>query len=244
MSDKASVISLVLSIAMVIACGGALYEMKRLDAKVTALEAAPADPKALPDGAKPAADDPRGVLASRIEALERRLEQSDADHAFSLRAFKEEAERAAAEIDADAAEIMGKLAEIRKNPPAELTDAILEDRVRAGLLEKRKKDLKKLVKKEGLKQLKNAGEKMNLTAEQMEELKKFMEQLYTEWSDTLGRIFSGEEIPPAELDAKVNDTKARVDTKMKEVLKPEQYETWKKEVEPGFYQDPFRGMTR
>ena len=46
------------------------------------------------------------------------------------------------------------------------------------------------------------------------------------------------------VEAKVNDTKARTDTKMKEVLKPEQYDTWTKEVAPSFFQDPFRGGGR
>ena len=43
---------------------------------------------------------------------------------------------------------MAKLADIRANPPQDLTESILEERVRAGLLEKRKKDMK-LVKRKG-----------------------------------------------------------------------------------------------
>lgn len=243
MSQKLAAASCALSIALAGAAGWAFQEIRHLERKVAALEQAP-DPKAIPDSAKPAADDPRALLASHLDALERRLDQSDADFQFGSRTFKEEADKSSEDIDAQATEIMGKLAEIRKNPPQELTDAILEEQVRAGLLEKRKKDMKKLVRSQGQKNLKNAKEKMNLSEAQMEELKKYFEDLYTEWSETLAKIFGGEEVPGDQLDAKVADTKKRTDAKMKEVLQPEQYDTWKKEVEPTFYQDPFRGGGR
>ncbi|KAF0244162.1 MAG: hypothetical protein FD180_2747 [Planctomycetota bacterium] len=239
MSDKLAVASCVVSIAMAGLAGWALHDMKQLEKKVAALEHAP-EPGALPDAAKPDVNDPRAALASRLEMLERRLAQSDVDYEFSVKAFQDEAGRASEEIDAQAMEIMAKLAEIKANPPKELTDAILEEQVRAGLLEKRKKDTKSTLKKQGAKQLKSAKEKMNLTEEQMAVLKEYFEGLYTEWSDTLALIFTGEEVDQKVIEAKVEDTKVRTDAKMKEVLKPEQYETWKKEVEPSFYQDPFR----
>ena len=239
MSDKFAVVSCVVSIAMAGFAGWAIHDMKQLGKKVTALEHAP-EPGALPDAAKPDVNDPRAALASRLEMLERRLAQSDADYDFSVRAFQDEAGRASDEIDGQAMEIMAKLAEIKANPPKELTDAILEEQVRAGLLEKRKKDMKKLLKGQGQKQMKSAKEKMNLSEEQMKELKKYFEGIYTEWSDTLAQIFGGEEVDQKAIEVKVEDTKVRTDAKMKEVLKPEQYETWKKEVEPTFYQDPFR----
>lgn len=239
MSDRLAAASCVVSLALAGLAGWALHDMRRLEKKVAALEHVP-EPGALPDAAKPEVDDPRGALASRVDVLERRLSQADSDYDFSLKAFQEEAGNASAEIDEQAAEIMAKLAEIKANPPKDLTDAILEEQVRAGLFEKRKKDMKKLLKKQSDKQLKSAREKMNLSAEQVEELKKFFEGLQGEWSETIAKIFSGEEVPQAELEAKVNDTKARTDAKMKEVLKPEQYDTWTKEVAPSFFQDPFR----
>ena len=239
MSDRLSVASCVVSIAMAGIAGWALQDIKKLEKKVEALEKAP-EPGALPDAARPDVNDPRGALASRLEMLERRLAQSDADYDFSTRAFQEEAGRASDEIDAQTMEIMAKLSDIKANPPKELTDAILEEQVRAGLLEKRKKDMKKLLKGQGQKQMKSAKEKMNLSEEQMAELKAYFEGIYTEWSDTLAQIFSGEEVDQKVIEAKVEDTKVRTDAKMKEVLKPEQYDTWKKEVEPTFYQDPFR----
>jgi hypothetical protein len=239
MSDRIAVASCVVSIAMAAIAGWALHDMKQLEKKVAALEHAP-EPGALPDAAKPDVNDPRGTLASRIELLEKRLAQSDADYDFSVKAFQEEAGKASDEIDAQTMEIMGKLADIKANPPKELTDAILEEQIRAGLLEKRKKDMKKLLKSNGQKQMKSAKEKMNLTEEQMAVLKDYFEGIYSEWSDTLAQIFSGEEVDQKVIEAKVEDTKVRTDAKMKEVLKPEQYDTWKKEVEPTFYQDPFR----
>ncbi|MEK7467654.1 MAG: hypothetical protein AAB074_09600 [Planctomycetota bacterium] len=239
MSNKLAAASCVISVALAGVAGWALHDLKQLERKVTALEQAP-EPGALPDAAKPDVNDPRGALASRLEMLERRLAQSDSDYEFSVKAFQEEAGRASDEIDGQAMEIMAKLAEIKANPPKELTDAILEEQVRAGLLEKRKKDMKKLLKGQGQKQMKSAKEKMNLSEEQMEELKKYFEAIYTEWSDTLAQIFSGEAVDQKVLETKVEDTKVRTDAKMKEVLKPEQYDTWKKEVEPTFYQDPFR----
>ncbi len=243
MSDKIAVAACVVSVAMAGLAGWALQDMRKLEKKVAALEHAP-EPGALPEAAKPDVSDPRGALASRLEMLERRLAQADQDYEFSVKAFQDEAGKASDEIDDQAKEIMGKLADIKANPPKELTDAILEEQIRAGLLEKRKKDMKKLLKKQGEKQLKTASEKMKLTAEQLEVLKEFFGELQAEWSETLAKIFSGEEIPQDQLEAKVNDTKARTDAKMKEVLKPEQYDTWTKEVAPSFFQDPFRGGGR
>jgi hypothetical protein len=239
MSDRLAVASCIVSIAMAGLAGWALHDMKQLEKKVAALEHAP-EPGALPDAAKPDVNDPRGALASRLEMLEKRLAQSDADYEFSVKAFQDEAGKASDEIDGQAMEIMAKLAEIKANPPKELTDAILEEQVRAGLMEKRKKDMKKVLKGQGQKQMKAAREKMNLSEEQMEQLKTYFEGIYTEWSDTLAQIFSGEDVDQKVIEAKVEDTKVRTDAKMKEVLKPEQYDTWKKEVEPTFYKDPFR----
>ena len=239
MSDKLAAVSCVVSLGLAGLAGWAIHDMRQLERKVAAMEQAP-DPKALPDSAKPAADDPRAALASRIEALEQRLAQADAMFEFGSASFKEEADKSSAEIDSQTQEIMTKLADIKANPTRELTDAILEEKIRAGLLEKRKKDMKKLVKGQGEKNMKTAKEKLNLDEAQMKELKKFFEGMYEEWSDTLARIFSGEDMPKDEIDKKVQDTKERTDAKMKEVLKPEQYAVWKKDVEPTFYQDPFR----
>ncbi|NUN49295.1 MAG: hypothetical protein HUU15_10760 [Candidatus Brocadiae bacterium] len=235
--------SMAVSLIVAGAAGWALHDLRALEPKVAALEV-PADPKAIPEAAKPAAGDPRGVLASRIEALERRVEQTDETRGFHLAAFRRDAEETGLDIDAQTLEILAQLAAIRANPPVELTDAILEEKVRAGLLEKRKKDMKKLVKKEGQKQLKKADEKLKLSPEQMEKLKKFFEGLYDEWAGTLAQIFGGEEIPQEQLNAKVEDTKARVDVEMKSTLSPEQYDTWTREVAPSFFQDPFRGGIR
>ncbi|MBI2919854.1 MAG: hypothetical protein HYY18_02080 [Planctomycetes bacterium] len=241
--NRLAAVSLAISVVLSGAAGYALWELKAIERKMTALEA-PVDPKTIPENARPAEDDPRGVLASRIEALERRVDGSDRDFAFNIAQFRKDVETSNDEIDVQAAEIMAKLADIRANPPQDLTESILEERVRAGLLEKRKKDMKKLVKKEGTKNLKKAQEKLNLTEAQMKELKEFFEGLYEEWSGTLARIFSGEEIPNQELDAKVEDTKTRVDTEMKTVLTPEQYTTWKTDLEKEMFRDPFQGGGR
>ena len=239
MNNNLATLSCVLSVVLAGAAGFSLVELKKLDRKVDLLET-PADPKPVPDAAMPPADDPRAPLASRIEALERRMDRGDADFAFNLDGFRRELDETDKDIDEQMTEIMAKLAELRANPPQELTDAILEERVRAGLFEKRKKDMRKLVKKEGQKALKKSKEKLNLTEAQVEELKKFFESLYDEWSETLAHLFSGEEIPADQLEAKVDDTRKRTDTKVKEVLTPEQYETFTKEIAPTMFKDPFQ----
>jgi len=239
MSDKLAAVSCVVSLGLAGLAGWAIHDMRQLERKVAAMEQAP-DPKSIPDSAKPAADDPRAALASRLDALEKALAQADSSFEFGSASFREEADKSSAEIDAQTQEIMSKLADVKANPTKELTDAILEEKIRAGLLEKRKKDMKKLVKGQGEKNMKTAKEKLNLDEAQMTELKKFFEGLYDEWSTTLAKIFSGEDMPQADIEKKVQDTKDRTDAEMKTVLKPEQYDTWKKEVEPTFYQDPFR----
>jgi hypothetical protein len=238
--NKLAGVSLTVSIVLCGACGWALMEMKGLDEKLEKLETPAPDPRALPEASKPGESDPRGVLASRIDALERRLDAADAEFNLSAAAFRKLAGESEAQIEAQTIEVMAKLTEIRANPSEKLTDEILEAKVRAGLAEKRKKDMKKFLKNTGKKRFENLQDKLKLTDAQIKELTEFFDGIYQEWSDTLGKIFSGEEVDPKEIEKKGEETKVKVDAKMKETLTPEQYTTYKKDIEADFFKDPFQ----
>ena len=98
--NRLAAVSLAISVVLSGAAGYALWELKAIERKMTALEAVVegASRKRPSRGRRSAR-----VLASRIEALERRLDGSDRDFAFNIAQFRKDVETSNDEIDVQAA---------------------------------------------------------------------------------------------------------------------------------------------